>query len=648
MIQPNGRSDHATPAPFLHLQLRKHSWMRPAMPPPRFAQSRTRGEQWLTLVSAVMLIVCFEQHSIAEAATIQVNTTQQGVTNGQCSLQEAIYASRFKSNTAIGSIDPEVRYTTGCIAGTRDDTIVLPAGAVFTFDHFCYQDAYNETGPTATPEILTKITIEGNGATLQWKDIWGPGNSRLFTIGHPLAFVPSLTLKNVYVKDFHIKGGNGGNGGGGGGLGAGGAIYVKTGSLTVENSTFENNGAVGGNGGTHATTLIGRGGGGGGGLAGNGGLGCEISGGGGGGSRGDGGKHGCSTASTSQGGGGGGGTLFSGADGTSTGGGAGGFLEGGKGGGVGRDGHEGNLGGGGGGGGFKVCGFFEDCYGNGAKGGLGGGGGGGAGDGGDGSFGGGGGAGVYAVFSLNGGDGGFGGGGGAVADCPTIAGCYIGSFPGKGGFGGGRADRDYGGGGGALGGAIFNHAGFVRVLNSTFFNNYVTRGVAGGGSAGNGGDAGAAIFSLNGTLEVTHSTIGGNQSTGSGGGIVYYRDKGEAGGTNAPRNFTLKNTIIAQNGANECFFTGSVTVKGTGNLIMNNGSGTGPFSPCPGVVTKSDPRLQRLQLYPPGNTPTMALIGISPAFNSADPAASLPTDQRGVTRPQDGGFDIGAYEGRIH
>jgi hypothetical protein len=53
---------------------------------------------------------------------------------------------------------------------------------------------------------------------------------------------------------------------------------------------------------------------------------------------------------------------------------------------------------------------------------------------------------------------------------------------GRGGSFGGDADHDYGGGGGALGGAIFGAGGSVKVHNSTFFNNYVTRGVAGGGA----------------------------------------------------------------------------------------------------------------------------------------------------------------------
>src|SRR5262245_42845714 len=87
--------------------------------------------KWLSVRLLTLLFTAAPVH----AATIQVNTTQQGVTNGQCSLQEAIYASEFKANQAIGSTDPDTFYATGCTAGTGDDTIVLPAGALLTFDH---------------------------------------------------------------------------------------------------------------------------------------------------------------------------------------------------------------------------------------------------------------------------------------------------------------------------------------------------------------------------------------------------------------------------------------------------------------------------------------------------------------------------------
>jgi hypothetical protein len=605
-------------------------------------------KEWLLAVAAALLLmVCCAQPGMAQA-TIQVDTTQQGVTDGHCSLQEAIYATEFKSNTAIRATPPDSFYNTGCTPGTGNgDVITLSAGAVFTFDHPWNADSHNSFGPTATPLIFSKITIEGNGATLQGMSTFSPLNSRLFAIGtvndpNFPSGTGNLTLRNVYIKNFSIRGGDGASGdvAGGGGLGAGGAIYNE-GILTIDKSTFENNRAGGGNGGKNLSSSGSTGGGGG--LSGHGGQGCGDYGGGGGGSGGNGGGGSAfcgSSGSGVSGGGGGGGTLFAGGDGQPGGsGGSGGFRCGGNGGDNEDDGHDAPCSGGGGGGGtiktsFWTC-FPGVCYRHGGNGNYGGGGGAGTGDGGHGGFGGGGGAGGEGYFSVSGGDGGFGGGGGGV----NLGGADFWVNPGKGGRFGGRSDGPHGGGGGALGGAIFNRNGDVTVHNSTFFNNSVARGEGGGGSAANGADAGGAIFSLDNRLEVNDSTFSGSQATGSGAAIVVYSDY--MGGE---PNFILNNTIIANNGANECFFTGPVKAKGAGNLITQNGSGTGPFGSCPGVASTSDPQLQSLHLNVPGNTPTMAILLTSPAARIADPPSSLATDQRGVSREPVP--DIGAFQAR--
>ena len=294
---------------------------------------------WRLSVVLVLSLLSLGFSQIAAAqATIYVTTAAQGVTDpANCSLQEAIYSSEFKLNIAIKVTEPDAFYTTGCVAGTGNgDTIVLPVGGVFLFDHSWGSDAYNYMGPTATPIIFSKIIIQGNGSTLQWK---GSENSRLFAIGNTSINAPNgtvsgygdLTLENVYVIGFHVKGGDGGNGGAGGGLGAGGAIYVAAGSLTVENCTFSDNGAVGGNGSDGFPN------GGGGGLSGHGGNAPEADvggggGGGGGGSTGNGGDGGDDPETASGAGGGGGGTVESGGSPASQVGGSGGYLCGGNGG----------------------------------------------------------------------------------------------------------------------------------------------------------------------------------------------------------------------------------------------------------------------------------------------------------------------------
>jgi len=567
--------------------------------------------------------------------------TQKISSNGGCSLPEAIYSSQYANNIAPDPANPGSFVTTTCAKGTGDDTILLPAGAVFLMSSIM-SDLQNATGPTATPVINSKIIIEANGSRLE--HVQNGVNFRAFAINPG----ESLTIRSAYIKGFTAKGGNGG-GGGGGGLGAGGAIFVKTGNLTVESCTFEGNGAMGGNGseGKFSFSAVSLGvtvpGGGGGGLGGNGG---EIvvpdlgGGGGGGGSRGNGGRGSGGFGSGS----GGGGTVEDGVIGgvTDTGG-AGGKNCGGKGGDYsidfgGRPGDDGGCAGGGGGGGGLLTA-------NGGKGNYGGGGGGGGsghfggitfpeeGDGGDGDFGGGGGSGSLSAASDiagAGGTGGFGGGGGA-GDLPGNGGRF-------GGNAGGSPSSDHwlfrGGGGAGLGGAIFNDGGTVRIVNNTFTQNFVVRGVAGGAGAQNGRDAGGAIFSRNGSLTVLNSTISGNQSTGTDAGVFVQEDGAET-------HFILRNTIVANNGTDECHYEGDVTHDGSGNFIVNNLGCHGNVNPA-----MADPQLGPLQINSPGNTPTMALPPTSPAIDKGVDLSGegITTDQRGVTRPQGVAFDIGAYE----
>jgi uncharacterized repeat protein (TIGR01451 family) len=606
---------------------------------------------------AVTVIVALA-HRSAAANTIYVTTTTQKISStGGCSLQEAIYSANFDNNIAIDSTNPDHFITTECAPGSGDDTIVLPAGALFPMSGIV-PDAHSPLGPAATPIIFSNITIEANGARLE--HVLNGVNFRAFAVGTASVDTPSgtasgtgnLTVRNVYIRGFTVRGGNGADGGGGG-MGAGGAIYVDgsggngSDNLTIENSTFEANGAAGGNGSGGAFTA----GGGGGGLSGNGGHKGPsglAGGGGGGGARGHGGDGGSQLGELSAGGGGGGGTVTDGEDAYPPGTGpSGGYRCGGAGGaagdacifnGFGGDsGDDGSCPGGGGGGGASyrplVCILFAGSGGKGNYGGGGGGSGTDTADGGHGGFGGGGGAGDVTDSSLSGfgpsgGDGGFGGGGGAAH------GGYISGGPGRGGMFAGDASTEYGGGGAALGGAIFSHFGNVTIRNSTFTGNFVLRGLEGGSGAGRGQDAGGAIFAADGSLTVLNTTVSGNGSTGEGAGIVVVRTI-----DTLVTSFELRNTIIANNGARECFFRTGVTALGSRNLIQNN------FG-CPEMVSSSDPQLGPLQLNAPGSTPTMAIEPTSPAVDIADAATSLPTDQRGVARPQGNGYDIGAFEAR--
>lgn len=589
----------------------------------------------------MLLLVLLACPVSSEAAAIFVTTTAQKISStGGCSLQEAIYSADFANspnfaglpkNQAIQSYDSfgnPIYITTGCAEGSAGaNIIVLPTEAEFVMAG-PIQDVRNPFGPTATPLITSNVTIEAHGSTLR---LVGQ-NTRAFAV----ASTGSLTLHDIYIRDFKVKGGDGATGGGGG-LGAGGAIYVKgDGRLTVVRSTFSGNRAIGGNGG------IGAGGGGGGGLGGKGGASITRTGGGGGGSLGDGAGSGTATVVVITSGAGGGtvqsgtaildvaalyisrGGLACGADGV--------FSE--------QDGHDATCpGGGGSGGGDSVNDAIGLLAGVGGKGNYGGGGGGGGSglfgdtaDGGIGGFGGGGGAGRQGTdggcdAGSSGGDGGYGGGGGAGPGGEFSGGS------GHGGSFGGNGSCVNGGGGGALGGAIFSDGGRVVIDNSTFTGNLATPGLGAGANsafpANDGSGVGGAIFAKQGSVTIRNSTISGNQSGNQGGGLYVFVD-----------DLVLYNTILSDNGApseSDCAVAGiNNSVSASGNLITT-------LSSCPGIWVTVNPQLGPLGANS-GITPTLAIAKTSSAFNAADANASLAQDQRGIDRPQAGGFDIGAFE----
>lgn len=620
--------------------------------------SRTR-RQSLRILNCAGLLFVLMLSGVTRRAVAQISVDIENPVNtagDHCSLQEAIYATEFGSNVALDQTAPDDTYTTGCTDASGAWNIIDLPGGTLTFSQLWDGDAHNSLGPTATPIIFSTITIRGHGTILQRAQ--AAGNFRMFAVGKAsisptrgvltsgtYSGTGNLTLQDVWIKDFHVKGGDGA-GGGGGGMGAGGAIYLA-GVLTVQNSTFSNNSATGGDGSFTADGL----GGGGGGLSGNGGAApADGGGGGGGGARGSGGTG--APHAFAEAGGGGGGTAFDGGDvNVATGdvGGAGGYLCGGNGGDKGNDGLDAKCAGGGGGG-NGLPGVSPFCTskdgGNGAYGGGGGGGGDGglpgycAANGGNGGFGGGGGGGGSKQNGGDAGSGGFGGGGGGGGNNSGAGGEYGGSGANKVAAVNDQGDTLsvylLGGGGAALGGAIFNDGGALTIQNSTFYGNSVSHGFGattslgyGSGSAGDGSDGGGAIFSRFGSTTVQNSTFSNNISSVSGGGIVI----------TGLSKFLLQNTIIANNGSAECLTGGIPNTSGSAaNLITSNAD-------CPVATVTSDPQLGQLQINSPGDTPTMAIqYGSSPAVDAADDGTALSTDQRGVSRPQGAHSDIGAYE----
>jgi hypothetical protein len=450
-------------------------------------------------------------------------------------------------------------------------------------------------GPTALV-ITGQITIEGD-PTQPGVTISGLNVHRVFAV----ASGATLTLDYVTVTGGVAQGGaggdvlsNNGGGSGGGGAGLGGAIFVNGGTLIVQNSTLVGNAAIGGRGGDLLTGGPNPGAAGGGAAGGKGGDadgdGTVGAGGGGvggpgsmntGSTSGNGGANelGVQASAIASFGGGGSGTSPSGVAATIV----GGF-------------------GGGGGGASSISGS------NGGSGGFGGGGGG-------------------NIDSTTGGQGGFAGGGGGTTS----------TFTGLGGFGGGSGgtgSNGGGGGGAGLGGAIFNNAGTVFIINSTITGNLAQGGavqssLVGPGTPIAGTGAGAGVFSRNGDLTISNSTFYLNQADN-----IFVL--GDASGGFSTAGVGMNNNIVSNDRSSgvadvvaSTISGGSTVIAGGGNLIQITSVGN------LGIVSTANPQLGPLANNG-GPTQTFLPAATSPAIGAGiitaavDAAGNpLSTDQRG-------------------
>jgi CSLREA domain-containing protein len=173
------------------------------------------------------------------------------------------------------------------------------------------------------------------------------------------------------------------------------------------------------------------------------------------------------------------------------------------------------------------------------------------------------------------------------------------------------------------GGGIANATGTLEVTNSTFSKN--SAGDVGGGIRSDGG------------LEVTNSTFSKNSAPNDGGGGIMASFFGTA---------TLKNTIVANSpSGGNCRNEGPLT---DGGYNIEDGTSCG-FDPNNNSMPSTEPKLAKSLAKNGGPTKTIALLKGSPALNAIREATNgcgteITTDQRGVSRPQGAGCDIGAYE----
>lgn len=217
----------------------------------------------------------------------------------------------------------------------------------------------------------------------------------------------------------------------------------------------------------------------------------------------------------------------------------------------------------------------------------------------------------------------------------------------------------------------------ASIASSTFTGNL---GDSAGGPAGSGGGAlgpgglsrggGLFVSSSNGTIALTNLTAAGNLARTSGSGTA--QGGGVYASTASPAKVGLTNASLAANRA-----VGTPTAAG-GNLrpdagvelrstILTGGVAAAGQEDCaPGAVSLGhnlenrtpsqcglivaladrigvDPLLGPLQANG-GPASTLALLAGSAAIDGGDAAQCPAADQRGVSRPQGAGCDIGAYE----
>lgn len=177
----------------------------------------------------------------------------------------------------------------------------------------------------------------------------------------------------------------------------------------------------------------------------------------------------------------------------------------------------------------------------------------------------------------------------------------------------------------------------ARVANSTFVGNTAVNPTPldrDDWRQGNGGGIAVAHQVL---VIIENSTLVGNRAGFNGGAVV-----GE--------NIAARNSIFANNSAD--WWRGlqqncTHALQNWGNnlqyLVALAGSEHSHQSNCGRTVTVLDPRLGALT-YLGGATRVLPLLKDSPAVDAGNPATCLPTDQRGVARPQGAACDIGAFE----
>ena len=223
------------------------------------------------------------------------------------------------------------------------------------------------------------------------------------------------------------------------------------------------------------------------------------------------------------------------------------------------------------------------------------------------------------------------------------------------------------------GGGIYNHSGNISVSRCTFRNNSAGPSGSGGGMynyggkieveactfSGNSAEYGGAIanlsgadFSEEGDGAAENCTFFGNSAV-SGGSLInqgrlslrnctLYENSAEYGDDLFARqgSTTLAVNCIFWNGyAGEQIYNEQSDILGITYSIIRGG--------FPGDGNRTSDHLLGTPAWNGGSAETCALLPGSPAMDTGTSADAPGEDQRGITRPQKDGYDMGAYEASI-
>ena len=165
-----------------------------------------------------------------------------------------------------------------------------------------------------------------------------------------------------------------------------------------------------------------------------------------------------------------------------------------------------------------------------------------------------------------------------------------------------------------FGGGVFNDTGTLTLTGCTLTGN----------SAPNGG----GVYNTVGTVTLTGCTLEGNSAQGGTGGGVFNDDHGTV---------TLTDDILYGDTGGEVHDLAYASVSATYCDIGQSG-----YAGSNGNID-ADPLLSPLGNYG-GPTQTFALLPGSPCLGAGVAVSGVTTDQRGVSRAQAHGTDIGAFE----